>query len=265
MRSLGSMLSVVAYTYTVCRNWKCFSFQHDCVRQRCIWFCRSKQMNLNAAAVLLLDCGWRLLSVSCRYFTSFCMSHTRMGRMWDCPASIIMELLYIMSNTFVPAVTKLTPADVIKPRLQVVARRGQNIFSSVMDEKLGEESMRLLWMETEGTCTHAHSQKMKWKVSRLQIKAFKGSVNCWEIYLRFDVKERMNMFLRSGRVSILTSAEWFHIDFGGKLQISFKALFYINITALSLKGFQISRTCRISNHEKYKYEIAILDYFLVCH
>lgn len=81
--------------------------------------------------------------------------------MRDCPASIILELLYIMSNTFVPAVTKLTPADVIKPRLQVAARGGQNIFSSVMDEKLGEESMRLLWMETEGTCTHAHSQKMK--------------------------------------------------------------------------------------------------------
>lgn len=53
-----------------------------------------------------------------------------------------------------------------------------------------------LWEEivVESTCMYTRSFSVKWKVSRPQIKAFRGSSNCWEMCVRLDVNECMNMF-----------------------------------------------------------------------
>lgn len=53
----------------------------------------------------------------------------------------------------IPAASLVTPADVIKTRLQVVARSGQTTYSGVMDAArkiLAEEGFRAFWKGTIG-------------------------------------------------------------------------------------------------------------------
>lgn len=62
----------------------------------------------------------------------------------------------------------VTPADVIKTRLQVAARAGQTTYSGVIDcfrKILKEEGFRAFWKGTGGKCTHMHThiqQSYKW-------------------------------------------------------------------------------------------------------
>lgn len=53
----------------------------------------------------------------------------------------------------IPAASLVTPADVIKTRLQVVARSGQTTYSGVMDAAhkiMREEGFRAFWKGTIG-------------------------------------------------------------------------------------------------------------------
>lgn len=62
----------------------------------------------------------------------------------------------------------MTPADVIKTRLQVAARAGQTTYSGVIDcfrKILKEEGFRAFWKGAGGKCTHTHThhpQSLKW-------------------------------------------------------------------------------------------------------
>lgn len=203
---MASMLNVVAYTYTVYRNVKCFLFQYRCVGQCCV-DCAIPNNSQTTSELERSCCPafWIVAEIHCclcHVDTShvFCVLQTRMERMRDCSASIIMELLCITGNTFVPAASTVTPADVIKTRPQVAARGGRKIYSGVMDcfRKIVRGEHEIV---VEGDWRHMHmdtrSISVKWKVSRLQIKAFQGSSNCWKMCVRLDVKERMNTFLRS--------------------------------------------------------------------
>lgn len=53
----------------------------------------------------------------------------------------------------------MTPADVIKTRLQVAARAGQTTYNGVIDcfrKILKEEGFRAFWKGAGGKCTHTH-------------------------------------------------------------------------------------------------------------
>lgn len=53
----------------------------------------------------------------------------------------------------------MTPADVIKTRLQVAARAGQTTYSGVIDcfrKILKEEGFKAFWKGTGGKSTHMH-------------------------------------------------------------------------------------------------------------
>lgn len=53
----------------------------------------------------------------------------------------------------IPAASLVTPADVIKTRLQVVARSGQTTYSGVLDAAtkiMREEGFRAFWKGTTG-------------------------------------------------------------------------------------------------------------------
>lgn len=57
--------------------------------------------------------------------------------------------------TGVPAASLVTPADVIKTRLQVAARAGQTTYSGVTDcfrKILKEEGARAFWKGAGGIC-----------------------------------------------------------------------------------------------------------------
>jgi hypothetical protein len=61
-----------------------------------------------------------------------------------------------------PAAAIPTPADVIKTRLQVAARQGQQTYSGVLDcfrKILREEGFAALWKGTPGTFLLAHLTK----------------------------------------------------------------------------------------------------------
>jgi solute carrier family 25 (mitochondrial aspartate/glutamate transporter), member 12/13 len=56
----------------------------------------------------------------------------------------------------IPAASLVTPADVIKTRLQVVARQGQTTYTGVMDATrkiLAEEGFQAFWKGTAGLYT----------------------------------------------------------------------------------------------------------------
>lgn len=64
-----------------------------------------------------------------------------------------LTLLLAGSIAGVPAASLVTPADVIKTRLQVVARTGQTTYSGVYDAArkiMREEGPRAFWKGTAG-------------------------------------------------------------------------------------------------------------------
>lgn len=76
----------------------------------------------------------------------------------------------------VPAASLVTPADVIKTRLQVAARAGQTTYNGVIDcfrKILKEEGFRAFWKGAGGKYTYTHThmlrQQMKIVVSQLGI------------------------------------------------------------------------------------------------
>lgn len=57
----------------------------------------------------------------------------------------------------IPAASLVTPADVIKTRLQVVARKGQTTYSGIPDAArkiMAEEGFRAFWKGTTGMTIH---------------------------------------------------------------------------------------------------------------
>jgi solute carrier family 25 (mitochondrial aspartate/glutamate transporter), member 12/13 len=64
-----------------------------------------------------------------------------------------LTLLVAGAIAGVPAASLVTPADVIKTRLQVVARSGQTTYSGVIDATrkiMAEEGFRAFWKGTAG-------------------------------------------------------------------------------------------------------------------
>lgn len=83
----------------------------------------------------------------------------------------------------VPAASLVTPADVIKTRLQVAARAGQTTYSGVIDcfrKILREEGFRAFWKGAGGKDTHMPSQHIQIVVSQLGIVARCGGCYCLE-------------------------------------------------------------------------------------
>ena len=73
-----------------------------------------------------------------------------------------MEVLYSLnlSTTGAPAASLTTPADVIKTRLQVVAREGQTTYNGVIDcaRKIWkEEGGKAFWKGTAGMVETSHN------------------------------------------------------------------------------------------------------------
>lgn len=62
----------------------------------------------------------------------------------------------------IPAASLVTPADVIKTRLQVAARAGQTTYSGVIDcfrKIMREEGFRALWKGAGGVCRALHAEQ----------------------------------------------------------------------------------------------------------
>lgn len=98
---------------------------------------------------------------------------------------ILKALHDVLSNVSqgVPAASLVTPADVIKTRLQVSARAGQTTYSGVIDclrKILKEEGFRAFWKGTGGNYTQTHAQHTVYVVSQLGIVAYCGGCYCWE-------------------------------------------------------------------------------------
>lgn len=71
---------------------------------------------------------------------------------WFCPSWNV--------SSGVPAASLVTPADVIKTRLQVAARAGQTTYNGVIDcfrKILKEEGFRAFWKGAGGKYTHTHT------------------------------------------------------------------------------------------------------------
>uniref|UniRef100_A0A671K0W4 Calcium-binding mitochondrial carrier protein Aralar2-like n=1 Tax=Sinocyclocheilus anshuiensis TaxID=1608454 RepID=A0A671K0W4_9TELE len=71
-----------------------------------------------------------------------------------------LQLLTAGAIAGIPAASLVTPADVIKTRLQVAARAGQTTYSGVIDcfrKILNEEGFRALWKGAGGIHTHTHT------------------------------------------------------------------------------------------------------------
>lgn len=61
----------------------------------------------------------------------------------------------------IPAASLVTPADVIKTRLQVVARQGQTTYTGIPDAArkiMKEEGFRAFWKGTTGMATHYENE-----------------------------------------------------------------------------------------------------------
>lgn len=70
-------------------------------------------------------------------------------------AGTIIFLLRIFHRLIlgIPAASLVTPADVIKTRLQVVARKGQTTYTGIPDAArkiMAEEGFRAFWKGTTG-------------------------------------------------------------------------------------------------------------------
>jgi len=64
-----------------------------------------------------------------------------------------VKLCYLLTMTGAPAASLTTPADVIKTRLQVVARKGQTTYSGLIDcarKILREEGFQAFWKGAPG-------------------------------------------------------------------------------------------------------------------
>lgn len=64
-------------------------------------------------------------------------------------------LTFLLWFPGIPAASLVTPADVIKTRLQVAARAGQTTYSGVIDcfrKIMREEGFRALWKGAGGVC-----------------------------------------------------------------------------------------------------------------
>uniref|UniRef100_A0A673AB50 Solute carrier family 25 member 12 n=1 Tax=Sphaeramia orbicularis TaxID=375764 RepID=A0A673AB50_9TELE len=71
-----------------------------------------------------------------------------------------LQLLTAGAIAGIPAASLVTPADVIKTRLQVAARAGQTTYNGVIDcfrKILKEEGFRAFWKGAGGKCTHISS------------------------------------------------------------------------------------------------------------
>ena len=70
-----------------------------------------------------------------------------------------LSLLAAGAIAGIPAASLVTPADVIKTRLQVVARSGQTTYSGVIDAArkiMAEEGPKAFWKGTVGECHVSH-------------------------------------------------------------------------------------------------------------
>lgn len=78
-----------------------------------------------------------------------------------------MTLLAAGAIAGVPAASLVTPADVIKTRLQVVARSGQTTYTGVIDAAgkiMREEGPKAFWKGTVGNCQIKNPLKeTKWE------------------------------------------------------------------------------------------------------
>lgn len=72
-----------------------------------------------------------------------------------CHRANLSSRLFRLDFPGIPAASLVTPADVIKTRLQVAARAGQTTYSGVTDcfrKIMREEGFRALWKGAGGQC-----------------------------------------------------------------------------------------------------------------
>lgn len=145
-------------------------------------------------------------------------------RPWFCP--------FWNVSSGVPAASLVTPADVIKTRLQVAARAGQTTYNGVIDcfrKILKEEGFRAFWKGAGGKYTHAHTHthmlRQQIVVSQLGIVARCGGCHCLEgtneTTLSFSNLPLARVFRSSPQFGVtLVTYEllqrWFYVDFGGQ-------------------------------------------------
>lgn len=99
-------------------------------------------------------CLLRDVPFSAIYFPAY--AHTKAAFADEDGYNHPLTLLAAGAIAGVPAASLVTPADVIKTRLQVVARQGQTTYTGVLDAArkiMAEEGPRAFWKGTTGKCT----------------------------------------------------------------------------------------------------------------
>lgn len=117
-----------------------------------------------------------------------------------------------------PAASLVTPADVIKTRLQVAARAGQTTYSGVIDcfrKILREEGPSAFWKGTAGRGWAWERLAGVWVLpSPLVVFASRPGVKCPPVSLPARVFRSSPQF----GVTLVTYEllqRWFYVDFGG--------------------------------------------------
>lgn len=110
----------------------------------------------------------------------------------------------------------MTPADVIKTRLQVAARAGQTSYTGVIDcfrKIMREEGFRALWKGAGGMCLCAAACR-----DTMHLRSFLHVKNI-ESFLPLFSPARMCRSSPQFGVTLVTYEllqRWFYVDFGGQ-------------------------------------------------
>ncbi len=76
----------------------------------------------------------------------------------------LINFFFIFQIVGIPAASLVTPADVIKTRLQVVARKGQTTYTGIPDavrKIMAEEGFRAFWKGTTGIKQNRFTSRFK--------------------------------------------------------------------------------------------------------
>lgn len=113
-------------------------------------------------------------------------------------------MLFAGAIAGVPAASLVTPADVIKTRLQVVARSGQTTYSGVIDAArkiYAEEGFKAFWKGTTGTFSFTIKNLAKinfWFVFFFKARVCRSSPQFGVTLVTYELLQRL-----------------FYVDFGG--------------------------------------------------
>uniref|UniRef100_A0A673IUY2 Calcium-binding mitochondrial carrier protein Aralar1-like n=1 Tax=Sinocyclocheilus rhinocerous TaxID=307959 RepID=A0A673IUY2_9TELE len=155
-------------------------------------------------------CFLRDIPFSAIYFPVY--AHTKAGLADEDGRLGPLQLLTAGAIAGVPAASLVTPADVIKTRLQVAARAGQTTYSGVIDcfrKILKEEGFRALWKGAGGTHTHTHTHR--YHFSHIHTHS-QSSLSVFFVARVFRSSPQFGVTL----VTYELLQRWFYVDFGGQ-------------------------------------------------